>query len=69
MTDQWQSRALQELSELEAKAIKLSQFMDTAEYDELCPKQQAMLLLQANGMALYATALQSRLDIDSGLTP
>jgi hypothetical protein len=60
----WQQQVTLELDRISLLAGNLEAFMETAIYDLLSPRQQALILLQTHGMALYATALQLRLEVD-----
>jgi hypothetical protein len=64
MTEGWRPRAEEELSQLEGRIDRLTDFLDTDEYDALPSDQQVALLMQASGMATYYVALKTRLELD-----
>lgn len=55
-----------ERDDLDAKVIDLSNYRNSAEFNDLSEKQQAYLLMQLNAMTLYLDILNLRID---DLTP
>lgn len=55
-----------ERDDLDVKVIDLSNYRNSAEFNDLSEKQQAYLLMQLNAMTLYLDILNLRID---DLTP
>ena len=64
MTEGWRERALEEYKQLQANAEKITDFIDSDEYEALDPDGKSWLLVQSYAMTMYCDALRGRLGIE-----
>ena len=61
--EDFKTRLIEEQSLLEDKLNKLNSFVQSDKFDEIDPRQQPLLIIQAGAMYTYNECLKARIEI------